>query len=469
MMKTMLKATIWVLLGFLFTGNFAKAIETNSKSNENRISTHLLIPQDIGKYGKDSAQCVMNLSLYREFYKQWKASDYKSTAINDAIGPWRWVFKNGPEASQNTYLDGLTMYEFFLKNAKTEELKLKYLDTMMIIYDQRIKYFGREGYNLGRKGSDLFKYSPEDFEKAYHLFKKSVDQLGNKSESFVLVYYFRTVIKMVEATKLDKFAIVETYDQLSEIIDHNITVSSSDPSDLSTWQNVKGNIELSFEPFATCEDLIEIYGKKFNENQEDVALLKKITGMLDKKECTESQLFFDASVKLNELEPSPSSSYLIGKMLVKKEQHSNSIPHLEAAIAVESDDSRADVYLLLCSVYIQLKNYVTARDYARKTLELRPNDGHAYLMIGDMYAASADECGDNDLTKKVAFWAAVDKYVKAKQVDSTLVETAQNRIEIYSKQYPSSERLFFYDLTEGQPYTVGCWINEKTTIRAVKQ
>jgi len=467
-MKTKIRAILLVLISIVFAGTVTKAGDAYNKSNGNRVTSNLLNPQDKGKYGKDSAQCVMNLSLYREFYKQWKASDYKSTAINDALGSWRWVFNNCPEASQNTYLDGLTMHEFFLKNAKNEAQKAKYLDTMMMIYDQRIKYFGREGYNLGRKGSDLFKYSPEDFEKAYYIFKKSVDQLGNKSESFVLVYYFRTVTKMIEAGKLEKFVIIETYDQLSGIIDFNIAASANTPAELSEWENVKGNIELSFEPYATCEDLVEIYGKKFAENPGDVVLLKKITGMLDKKDCTDSQLFFDASVKLNELEPSPSSSYLIGKMLVRKEQYSNSIPYLEAAIAVESDDSRADVYLLLCSVHLQLKNYVTAREFARKTIDLRPNDGHAYLMIGDMYASTADECGDNDLTKKVAFWAAVDKYIKAKQVDPSLEESAQKRIEIYSKLYPTSERLFFYDLAEGEQYTIGCWINERTTIRAAK-
>jgi len=467
-MKTKIKTILLVLVSIVFAGNHVVAGDANNKSNVNRITSHLLNPQDKGKYGKDSAQCVMNLSLYREFYKQWKSSDYKSTAVHDAIGSWRWVFANCPEASQNTYLDGLTMHEFFLKNSKVEAEKAKYLDTMMMIYDQRIKYFGREGYNLGRKGSDLFKYSPEDFEKAYYIFKKSVDQMGNKSESFVLVYYFRTVIKMIEVGKLEKSVIVDTYDQLSGIIDHNLVAFANEPAERSDWENVKGNIELSFEPYATCEDLIDIYTKKFNENPTDVALLKKITSMLDKKDCTNSQLFFDASVKLNELEPSPISSYMIAKMLVKKEEYSKSIPYLEAAIAIENEDTKADVYLLLCSVFLQNKNYSTARDYGRKTLDLRPNDGHAYLMIGDMYAASADECGDNDVSKKAGFWAAVDKYVKAKQSDPELEETAQKRIEIYSRQFPTVERLFFYGLAEGEQYTVGCWINEKTTIRAAK-
>ena len=44
--------------------------------------------QGIKKYGEtpeDSTECIMNLSLYSEFYKQWKASGYKNASISDAI------------------------------------------------------------------------------------------------------------------------------------------------------------------------------------------------------------------------------------------------------------------------------------------------------------------------------------------------------------------------------------------------
>ena len=164
------------------------------------------------------------------------------------------------------------------------------------------------------------KFAPEEYEKAYHIFKKSIDLRGNKSESFVLVYYFRSILSMVGDQKLEKVVIIETYDQLSNIIDYNIKESQNDPNSLSAWENVKGNVELSFEPYATCDDLIGIYQKKFDETPEDVETLKKITSMLDKKNCTDNDLFFNASVKLNKLEPSPNASYLIAKMLIRKEK-----------------------------------------------------------------------------------------------------------------------------------------------------
>jgi tetratricopeptide (TPR) repeat protein len=447
------------------SAGFSAPVEPGEKGLNAQLSE---FPQQEGKYGKDSVQCVMNLSLYREFYKQWKASGYKSPAINDAIGPWRWVFKNCPQASQNTYLDGVKMITFFMKKCKTDDGKAKYLDTLMMIYDQRIKYFGREGYVLGRKGSDLFKYAPEQYEKAYHIFKKSVDLRGNKSESFVLVYYFRTVIKMVDAGKIDKSSVVDVYDQLSGIIDYNLKNAKPGSKQYEAWQNVKGNIELSFEPYATCEDLIGIYQKKYDESPDDVELLKKITSMLDKKGCTDSELFFETSVKLNELEPSPSSSYMIAKMMIKKEQYSESIPYFEDALNIEDDATKSDVYLLLASVYRQLHNFPKARTNARKALDLNPAQGHAYLIIGDMYAASSDDCGTDDISKKAVYWIAVDMYKKAKKADPELAEIANKRISIYSKQFPNTETIFFYDLKEGDPYTVGCWINEKTTVRAAK-
>ncbi len=431
-------------------------------------NSQVLLPQDKGKYGNDSVKCVENLSLYREFYKQWKASEFQNSAIKDAVTPWRWVFLNCPQSSQYINIDGLSIMDHYLKTAKTDKEKTLYIDTIMMIYDNRIKYFGKEGYVLGRKGSDLFKYAPEDYEKAYYIFNKSVELQGNNSESFVLVYYFRTAIKMIDASKIEKVVLVELYDNLSNYIAFNIEAKKTNATELAEWENVKGNIDLAFEPYASCENLIEIFTKKFNETPDDVELLKKITYILDKKDCTDSQLFFDASVKLNQIQPTPESSYFIAKMLVKKEKNQEAIPFLEAALSTENTNSRADIYLILASIYNASKDYQTSRNYARKSIEIKPSQGKAYLIIGDMYATTAESCGDNDLTKKAAFWAAVDKFYEAKKADPSVEEYAQKLIEAYSRQFPLTETLFFYNLNVGDSYTVGCWINEKTIVRASK-
>jgi hypothetical protein len=53
-------------------------------------------------------------------------------------------------------------------------------------------------------------------------------------------------------------------------------------------------------------------------------------------------------------------------------------------------------------------------------------------------------------------------------VDPALTEDADKRIKTYSVYFPPTEVLFFYNMNEGDSYTVGCWINETTTVRAAK-
>ena len=74
-------------------------------------------------------------------------------------------------------------------------------------------------------------------------------------------------------------------------------------------------------------------------------------------------------------------------------------------------------------------------------------------------------CGDNEFEKSCVFWAAVDKFARAKSVDPTLSDEASDLVSKYSEYFPNVEDAFFYGFENGQEYTVGCWINERTTVR----
>ena len=127
-----------------------------------------------------------------------------------------------------------------------------------------------------------------------------------------------------------------------------------------------------------------------------------------------------------------------------------------------------DAYIFLAQAYRSLDNFPRARQMALKAAEHNTEWGEPYMFIGDLYALSAKSCGNDDLTRKVAYWAAVDKYAKAKRVDPELTSLANKRIGTYSAYFPALELLFFHNLNEGEKYTVECWINEVTTIRAAK-
>ncbi len=424
--------------------------------------------EKVKKYGEDSVNCIMNLSLYKEFFKQWKSSGYKNDAILDVIPPWRSVFLGCPASRQSLYLDGVKIMTWRVQNTKDEALRNNLIDTLMMVYDQRIQYFQKEGYVLGRKGVDLYTYRPEDFEEAYKVIERSIEVDGNKSYPDVLVFYMRATKKMIDEGKAPVDIIFENYDRCSQIIDFNLKKYAGDQKKFSNWENVKGNIDITFEPYATCDALVEIYSPKFQENPNDLEMLKKLTKLLDKKKCVNKQLYFDATIKLYDLEPSPESAYLIGKMMMEKEEYSKALAYLKEGEKLEDEDNVFNSFLMLAEAYSRLKNYPAARSYALKASKINPNDGRSYILIGDMYAASGKECGTNDISKKAVYWAAVDKYYVAKRVDADLAQVAADRINTYSAHFPQTETIFFHNLNEGDDYRVECWINETTKVRAAK-
>ena len=430
-----------------------------------------------GKYGTDSIRCITELSLYQEAFKQWKKSNYKSAIIDELLPHWRWVFLNGPRASENTYVNGLKIVNYYLKKAESEEERNAYLDTLEMVHEGRIKYFpnhyktgkSQVGLLKGKMGVDLFMLAPERCEKAYNLLKESVELSGAKSSTASLVYYFRATIKMVKSGNANEELIIDTYDKISALVDQNLEKYKDNARYLSQWENVKGNIDNTFEPYATCDVLVRIYGKKFDENPTDVALLNKITKILKKKKCTKSDLFFNSTKALYNADPTPESAMLMGKMNIENEAYADAAKYyLDAVDMIEDPIEKAGIYADLGLIYNRLKDFSKSRSYARKAIALNPADGMSYILIGDLYAASAAKCGDNDLTKKAAYWAAVDKYYQAKKVDSELAELANKRIATYSKHFPPMDIIFFHDLNEGDSYKVECWINETTTVRAAK-
>ena len=66
------------------------------------------------------------------------------------------------------------------------------------------------------------------------------------------------------------------------------------------------------------------------------------------------------------------------------------------------------------------------------------------------------------------FWAAVDQFIKAKQLDPEQSQKANDLINQYSEYFPINEDVFMYTLKDGEDYKVGGWINETTKVRSRK-
>lgn len=418
----------------------------------------------IKKYGEDSVSCITHTSLYREFYKQ---KNYE-----DALPHWRWVFKNCPLASQNVYIDGAKMMAMKINAAKDQKTRNLYIDTLMMVYENRIKYFGdlptsREGMVLGRQAIELEVYRPSDTMRVYEYLRKSVEREGLNSEPLVVSRYFINVSNLIANKRMPTDTIAELYDRLSDLVDNKMELIKGDADDIAKWTEVRNLLESLFEPYATCDEIERIFTRKFNKTPNDTILLKKITRLLDRKDCTDRNLFFSATENLHKAKPTGQSAYLMGKLSMVKGDTDKAESYFIEAVPNLDDVLKAKTCYYLASINYEQKRYSEARSYALKSLAINPNDGKCYMLIGNMYAASAASCGGSDeIASRAGYWAAVDKFIKARNVDPSVADDANKVIATYSSYFPTRERLFFNDIKEGSSYNVGCWIGESTTVRA---
>ena len=456
------------------------------------------------KYGADSVACVTNLSMYREYFKQWEAAKYTPEAFsNEMVTAWRQVFLNCPRASQLVYTNGEKIMDYFIRTKPSE--KDAYIDTLCMLMDNRAEAFpidpktkvSQVASIKGRKGLLIYTYNPSRYEEAYNVLKEAVALDPSQLQGAILDSYFKSTIDMVNNGKAEKMMVINVYQELSEVLDDNIKVLAEsvvqleeakteammgedseaaagfdkqiEKNEKSIVNNkvVKSNIDNLFQPFASCEDLIKVFSAKMAETPDDVVLLKRITTILDKKECTDSKLFLDVAVKLNELEPSPESSYSLGIKFFKDKKWSDAATYFDQATKTENNDRKYRAYRNLGMCYENMGSLSKARDTYRRAAQIDPTNGEPYLLIAMLYAGSAKQFS-GEIESKAVYWAAVDKCMKAKAIDPTCSDKANNLIRAYVAAFPSMETIFFNDYNEGQSFQVGGWIGETTTIRARK-
>ena len=427
-------------------------------------ASQVLAQKSMKKYGEDSVSCITHTSLYREFYKQ---KNY-----TDALPHWRWVFNNCPLASQNVYIDGARMMSSKINEAKNQVTRNAYIDTLLRVYEQRIQYFGdsptsRAGMVMGREGLELEYYRPTDTLKIYNLLRRSIELEGVESEPVVVSRYFINVSHLVKSNRFSSDSIAEIYDRLSDLVDKKMELIKTDQEETAKWTEVRTVLESQFEPYATCNEIEKIYTRKFKQTPNDTLLLKKITRLLDKKDCTDRDLFYQATESLHKIQPTGQSAYLMGKLSLIKGDVGKAESYFIEAVPSIDDVLKAKTCFYLAKINYDQKRYSEARSYALRSLAINPNDGKCYMLIGNMYAASAASCGGSDeIASRAGYWAAVDKFIKARNVDPSVADDANKSIATFSSYFPTRERLFFNDIKEGSSYNVGCWIGETTTVRA---
>ena len=379
-----------------------------------------------------------------------------------------------------TFSDGQKILRAFLseiKDRNSADYK-KYFDELMELHDLKMKYipeFIAKGTKLstsvdgalGAKALDYIALAPKmDVNQAYNWFKQSVDAEKGNSEGAILHYFLDMSLNKLKIDTNHKEQFIQDYLTASEYADDAVT-AEPDANKKKTLQQVKDNLVAMFinSGTADCESLQGIYGPKVEANQTDSAYLKKAIAVMKMMKCTESEAYFQASYYMYKINPTADAATGCGYMAYKKGDFDTAIKYFDEALSLESDsEKKAQLCYIVAASLFNSKKLSQARSYLQKAIGFKENFGDAYILLAQLYASSPN-WNDESALNKCTYFVVIDKLQRAKAVDPSVADKANELISTYARYTPKAEDLFMLGIKAGDRVTIGGWIGESTTVR----
>lgn len=416
--------------------------------------------KDDPKYGADPASREQNVRILNFFGDAYKAKDYNQATIY-----LRELIQNAPKASENMYIRGIDIYKNKATSAQTKEDRRIYVDSILWIYDKRIEAFGAhpsrgEAYLKGEKARLFMTMMPADRERLFRLFREALDE-KHPFEPALAVMYFNSQIESFKLDDVTPEELIETYENLSKRIAANQSAEAVDAGkaldDLFATSGA-----------ANCETVEKIYKPKYEADPSNQQLIETILSLLQRGQCS-SEFYLTMLEKYYEVNPKPEVAVQLASVFQEKKDFPKAMGYLRVAIDNATDtDMKVNFLLQAATMTSSTGSYREAAGFARRAIDLDPNNGVAYLLLGAAYGSGAGSaCSAFD--SQTAMWLAVDNLAKARQLlgsDDPQQEQIGRMIANYSANFPKTEETFMRGLNPGDPYTVSCgWISGRTTVR----
>ena len=418
-----------------------------------------------GKFGPDSAECIKYLSYYTEYYKQ---KNYDAALPN-----WRKAYNLCPPTARYSMLsDGTTLLRRVIQaNSKDAVYRMKLVDSLMTIYDQRVEYWPKYAISsLNNKALDMYNYMKNDSEKLFAGLCDVVDKTKEQTRANIFLFQLNTAVDLYKEGSLDPEKVINVYEDAIKYL--GMMTPKNDTEKRSIEKTIE-DVESLFitSQVASCDNLITLFTPRVNAAPNDLDLAKKVVKIMSNaEECTNNDLYLTAVNTMYRMEPSANSAYYLYRLYSGRNEYDNAVKYIEEAInSKDSDDATDGGYYYELAVYA-LKNRNTSKAFtcAQKAIELNPSlAGKAYMLMGTIWGSTV--CNGNEIQRRAPYWVAVDYMVKAKNADSSLTEDANNYIRQYSAYFPQTAEAFMYNVIDGETYKVNCGgMKATTTVRTQK-
>lgn len=425
----------------------------------------------------DNNDCYIKYNLFK--------GDYSSKKYDVAYENWLWCMDNCPTLSVNIYKMGIKIAEDRLENASEAE-KPAARELVMRVYTQRLQHYPDDAADIY---NDIASFKAEQgasddevFEWIEKAFKADVTAVNAKN----IYKYFDIILNRHKDTNAQK--VFDTYDEVGEGLElkrseyskkidiinakDSTRLSSKDIKNKDAYQQVLTNLSLvetgldaKLSAISTCENLIPLNKKYFEDNKTNAEWLKRAVSRMFNKECTDDPFYAKLVEAYVHADPSPSASVFYAGILMNKGETNKAMEYFKKAIDQETDSYKKATNLLKVAQILSKQGRKSeARTYCYRALDNAPTMGRAYLIIAGMYASSANSCGDDIVSKRMVYVAALNMAYKAKSVDPSISGLANKYIASYSENVPTTKDLFIAGVKSGTPFKIGCWINETVRV-----
>ena len=438
---------------------------------------------------QSSEECLQNLSIFAEFAK---VKNY-----DEAYEPWRKVREECPSLNVAIYSYGERILKDRYKKQPANQKQAVVAD-LMSLYDEWLLNFPTkrnvkvEGDIISSKAQSMIDFKMPDKMETYKTFDLA---FTTDPKSFTnpkgLYNYFKTFYDLY---KEDTYGVTmeqlfTKYEEVSEKFELESTnlarkldiilkkEEEGNPITSREIRNKRGyginsnaiatylrNLDAIISKEASCFNLVPLYQRNFEENKTDVLWLKRAASRMDSKECSDDPLFVTLVEALHNLDPSADSAYYLGLLNDKKGNNKDALKYYEESITLEGDSYKKAK--ILYKIAIKFKNAgrkSSARSYAMKALKYQPSMGRAYLMISNLYASSANDCGDSQFNKRAVYWLAANTARKAGEVDASIKKDARKTAEAFVGRAPSKTDIFT-EGNQGATIKFSCWINSSVKV-----
>ena len=440
-------------------------------------------------HAQSNENCNQNLSIFAESAK---VKNYEA-----AYEPWMAVRNECPSLNVAIYTYGERILKSRFKKAEGEAKQTEAQD-LMKLYDQWIQYFptkkgkSRIGSILSSKAQTMIDNNlgtPAEIYATFdHAFTQDITSFTNPKG---LYNYFKTMLNLhkegstdftpeklfnkyeevSEKFEFERVKLAKKLDVLLKKEENGIPLTTKDLKRKKVYDTNSraigifvSNLDAIISKESTCENLIPLYQRNFEENKGDAVWLNRAAGRMKNKECSDDPLFVTIVEALHALEPSANSAYYLGILNDKKGNNNEALKYYEESIALETDPyKKAKTLYKIALEFKSRGRKSTARKYANKALRYQPSLGKAHLMIASLYASSANDCGNTQFEKRAVYWLAAKTARRAARVDASLKKNANKAAKSYEGRAPSKTDIFT-EGNEGVIIKFDCWINGSVTV-----